>query len=749
MNAIWTVARRELRSLLDHPMGYILLVVFVGVNNFLYFRSLDVQALATLRPMLDLLPWLLLFLVPAVTMRALAEDIRGGTIEIVLAQPLTELELLLGKYLGQLLFLLLALALTLVIPVSLAFGADLQLGVIFAQYVGSALLLFGVTAVGVWASSVTPNQITAFIVAVAVTFLLILVGLDPLLVGLPPRLGSLAAAFGVLPHFQSITRGLLDLRDLVYFLSLAGAFLALAYFALLRRKLAPAGARARRLRLGVSLLVAAALLASLAVQPITLRFDLTPGGAYTLARGTKNVLRSVPDLVTIKLFVSSELPAEVAVLRRDVDDLLRDYRAAGRGKVRLIVRDPASDTAAAREAHSLGVPPVQFNVVGQGELTVKEGWLGLAVQHAGESRTIPTIRQADDLEYRLTSDIRALTQPRKPVLGVYIASMREPRGGPPPYETVRDELSRAYDVRPIALTDTTPIPDSIAAIVAVGTPDSLDRAQLTRFNAFVDRGGSLLILANGMTLAMSQGFASPRRLGWNALLQRYGVAIGSDMAYDLASHEHVAVPTNFGRLLLPYPLWMRALSTKAAVLNADLEALLVPWGSTVALDSARAGTVVPLFVTTNAGGVDRDFAMIEPRREFRRDSLSTRVLAALINPLAGDSVRAGDPRGRVVVVGSAEAASDRFVGDSRGNLAFLLNAVDWLAQDEDLIAIRAKNRAPPPLAFASSLTRGLARSGNLFGVPVLIVAAGGWRLWRRRRRTGLPYVPGRSAEAAA
>jgi ABC-2 type transport system permease protein len=229
----WTVAKRELRALLDHPMGYILLVVFVGVNNFLFFRSVDMNGLAPLRPMLGLLPWLFLFLVPAVTMRALAEDIRGGTLEIVLAQPITELELLVGKYVGQVLFLWLALALTLPIPMGLALGADLQVGVMIAQYKGAALLAAGLAAVGVWASSVTPNQITAFIAAVAVTFALILVGLDPLLVGLPPRLGALAASFGVLTQFVSISSCLIELLVVFYFVSLDVAFLAIAYSSLL------------------------------------------------------------------------------------------------------------------------------------------------------------------------------------------------------------------------------------------------------------------------------------------------------------------------------------------------------------------------------------------------------------------------------------------------------------------------------------------------------------------------------------
>src|SRR5213083_3727111 len=256
MSPIRTIARRELKALVDQPTAYILLVVFTAVNGFLTFRQLELYNVASLRPMLDFLPWLLLCLVPAVTMRALAEDARAGTLEVVLAQPISELELLLGKYVGLVLFLWLALALTLAIPLSLTLGTAPPLGIVVAQYIGAALLILGLAGVGVWASSVTRNQITAFIAGVAVMFVLTFVGLDPLLVGLPPRIGAIAGALGVLAHFTGIARGVIDLRDAVYFLSLAAAFLVLAYFALMRRRLTARGEAIRRLRLGTALLVA-------------------------------------------------------------------------------------------------------------------------------------------------------------------------------------------------------------------------------------------------------------------------------------------------------------------------------------------------------------------------------------------------------------------------------------------------------------------------------------------------------------
>src|SRR5258708_21368888 len=165
MRPIWTIARREVKALFDQPTADILLVVFTGMNGFLFFREADVYGAASLRPMLDLLPWLLLLLVPAVTMRALAEDTRSGTLEVVLAQPITELELILGKYLGQVLVLLIGLAITLTIPLGLALGTAPELGAVVAQYVGAVLLVAGLAPVGGWGSGISRNQVSAVIVA--------------------------------------------------------------------------------------------------------------------------------------------------------------------------------------------------------------------------------------------------------------------------------------------------------------------------------------------------------------------------------------------------------------------------------------------------------------------------------------------------------------------------------------------------------------------------------------------------------
>ena len=741
MRATWTIARRELKALFDQPTGYILLVVFTIVNTVLSFSQLDLYGVASLRPMLDFLPWMLLFLVPAVTMRALAEDVRSGTLEVVLAQPLSELELLLGKYIGQVLFLWLALAITLTIPLGLALGTAPQLGIVVAQYVGAALLILGLAGVGVWASSVTRNQITAFILAVAVMFVLILVGLDPLIVGLPPQLGAIAASLGVLSHFSSIARGVIDLRDAVYFVSLAVLFLVFAYFALESRKVTPHGEALKRLRLGTALLAVTTIVVNLFGRHIGGRIDLTPGSSFTLSRATRQLLQTLPDLVTVKLFASAALPPEVSFLKRDVDDLLSDYRAAGRGKVKLVIADPAADTAALREARSLGIPPVQFNVLGRSELQVKEGYLGIAVRYADGGKTIPFVQQTNDLEYRLTAGIRALTHPEKAVIAFGEISDAAAARGQRSFEALREQLGGRYDVRPFGLADTTIAP-GVKVIAVAGTPDSLSPDQVRRLRGFLDRGGSLLLMAGGMQLQLSQGppFAVSRRVGWNALLKPFGVSIASDMVYDLASNVQVGIPAQFGQVLVPYPFWLRALSTKASPANADLEAVVLPWASQIDTAPAPSRTVTPLFVTSRAGGVQETTAFLDPSREFSRDSLRRRVVALLTSAVAPDTAK-GAPSGRLVVVGSSDFASDRYVRNSPENVMFVENAIDWLAQDEALIGIRSKNRAPPPLVFTSAATRSAVKYGNIIGVPLLLVVAGVLRLWRRRQTTRRVYRP--------
>ena len=195
MNArnIMAVAGREFRSFFDQATAYILLVVFLAANFFFYFRTVFLTAEATLRPMFDLMPWLLLFFVPAVCMRSLAEERSRGTLELVRAQPISGVEFLLGKFLGIMGFMAVALGGTLGAAVALRLGGTPYFGVMVAQYAGALLLTGALVAIGLWASALTRNQITAFIAALSTIFVLMAITLQVVLAGLPPVLAAAAS----------------------------------------------------------------------------------------------------------------------------------------------------------------------------------------------------------------------------------------------------------------------------------------------------------------------------------------------------------------------------------------------------------------------------------------------------------------------------------------------------------------------------------------------------------------------------
>ncbi len=738
MKAAWTIARRELKAMFDSPTGYVLLVVFLVINAFLFFRQAYLTNSASMRGMMDTLPWLLLFFVPAVAMRTLAEDSRSGQLEVLLSQPLTELELLLGKYLGATLFLWTGLLLSLMIPLGLSLGAELAWGSITAQYLGALLLAAGLAGVGVWASCITRSQITAFIVAVAVMFLLVLVGLNPLIVGLPPQLGTIAARLGVLSHFDSIGRGVVDLRDVVYFLSLAAIFLTLAFGALMRRKLATGTAAVGRLRLGVLLIVGTLIVVNLLGSFIGGRIDLTPGGAYTLSAATKQLVRGLDDVVTIKLFASGELPAEVALMKRDLDDILSDLRSAGDGKIRVVERDPATDEDAKRDAQNLGIAPVQFNVVGKSELQVKEGFLGLVVQYADAHETIPFVRQTGDLEYRLASAIRGLTRGRKAVIGLIVA-MDEWGTEGRNFNTVQAELAKSYTVVPLSLDAPASLADSINTLIIAGQPDALGPEMAAGLQQFFARGGSALIMTTGAPIVGRTPKSSAREPVWNALTRAFGVTVRPDLVYDMLSNQTVPIPSeDGGKVYQAYPFWVRVRPGAASTVTEGVGEVFLPWASSIDTTGARPGSVTPVLVTSRAGGIAEGDIDLSPERQFPPVDLKTRMVGVQVQPPANDST---GPKGRLVLVGNMEFATDRYLGGAPDNAAFTLNAIDWLAQDEALISIRSRDRRPPRLIFSSQAMQDGVKYANIILLPLLIAAVGLVRLLVRRRHALRPWVP--------
>ena len=729
MSTLLHVTRQELKSFFDHPTAYILTIAFLALGFFLSFRSLYASSVATLRPFFDLLPLLFGVFVPALTMRTLAEERRSRTLEWLLAHPLDEARVVGGKFLGNWIFVLIALACTLPMAIGVVLASDADPGTVVAQYVGAALLAALTVAIGVWASSVTRNQITAFIVATAVTLTLFLIGLPVVRIGLPPGISQVAGQLSLVSHFENVARGVIDLRDVLYFVSGSALFLVLAMTAIGRTRLSPSGEGWRRLRLGAWITAGLVLALNLLGGFIHGRVDLTGDRLYTLSDGTREILGAADDLVTVKLFLSRELPPEVQFTARDVRDLLADMRRAGGGNLVVEEFDPDRDEDAAEEARSLGISPIEFNVLRDQEFQVRRGWFGLAMLYTDQREVIPVIDRTDDLEFRLASALSTMTRERTPRIG-WITGFGA--RGPFEFGGLQRALSERYDVQPIDMAGDTALPgvlDSVDVVVVASPGEPLGDTTVARLAGFVDRGGSALLMLESVQISPQAPMTMPVATGLDAFLADRGLRLRSGPVYDLRSSERISAgQRGMFQLVQSYPFWPVVFPTADGhATTRDLNSLTLGWAS--ALDVLDSTRVTPLWTTTDAGGVQPAGGSIAPDVALEPDpsSLSSLVVAAAVAP-------ADDAGGRVLVLGDANLVEDQFMGANPQNLLFVANAVDWLSQDEALIAIRAKNRTPPPLVFSSDARRAFLKWGCLVGIPLLVAAFGLLRVGGRRSR---------------
>lgn len=227
---IKTIAKRELGGYFSSPVAYVFIVIFLLLCGFFTFMlgGFFERREASLMSFFIWHPWLYLFLVPAVGMRLWSEERRQGTMELLLTMPVTAWQAIVGKFLASWIFLALALVLTFPVVISVNYLGNPDNGVIFCAYVGSLLLAGAYLAIGCLTSAMTRNQVISFILSVVICLFLILAGWPPVinlllsLSWIPDWMVNVVASFSVVPHFDGLQKGVLDSRDLLFFLSMIG-----------------------------------------------------------------------------------------------------------------------------------------------------------------------------------------------------------------------------------------------------------------------------------------------------------------------------------------------------------------------------------------------------------------------------------------------------------------------------------------------------------------------------------------------
>ena len=761
MRIFTALVKKDLKGYFDQPTGYILLVVFLGVISFLFFRSLDTTREASLRPLFEVmqLPWILPVFVAAASMRLVAEEQRDGTLEILLTQPLRGWSVLLAKFVSGFLFVGVGILFTVVIPIALSTAGDLDSGAIVAQYIGTFFLTASFVAIGVFSSSLTQNQIVSFMVGLALMVALMLAGSPLITLALPPGIAALILDLSPATHYSSMLRGLIDLRDVLYFIALISAFLSGSYLLIRSKSISHRSPLYRNLQLGVAGLVVISLLVGWFGGIIEGRLDLTEKRLYTFSPATKEILGSLDDLLTIKFFYTEELPPEAKLVRRDLEDFLDAVQEQGEGKIRVLHRKTnPEDEDSVREAQENLIRPIQFNTQSEGKIQIEVGYLGLGMTYINQREVIAVVRTTDGMEFAIASAVFRMLQKDPQTIAFHTNSedpaLRFEEGGEPDFRTIRTALTAQVQVEESREGREGQMQmGGIDALVVTGPMRQLPELTLTEWDTYFAEGGEAVFLVDPVITDTQNFRGIPNQFNLDRFLAQYGVRVNRDMVFDTRSHESLTVPDIFQPIIVPYPYWVRIPQADARV-SGGVTSAVFPWASSVDLidptePSVQVEDVVTLIETTGYAASDAFYDNLFPQaphlEDVAEEQLEAKTLAVAITGtrcLPGESECERDPskRFRIIVAGDSDWINEGWAAQGPGHIEMMSNWVDWLTQDDALAAIRAKGRTVRTLLYDSETQRLLVRYGSMAGVPALFVLLGLVRFFMRRSMKRKTYT---------
>jgi len=388
------IASKELNLFFASPIAWLFLGVFIASTLFIVFwaESYFSRNIADIRPMFEWMPIVLIFLSAALTMRMWSEERKNGTLEHVLTLPASSWEFVIGKFSACKILLVLALALTLPLPITISIMGNLDWGPVLSGYLATLFLGTAYIAIGLYISSRSDNQIVSLILTVIVCSVFYFLGSPVLLKLVSNDTAETLRALGSGSRFESITRGVLDIRDFYYYFSICVVFLVLNRYGLEQDRWASDGNRRlhNRWKIGTALIIGNLLALNFVLAPMSgLRLDTTEGKIYSISNATRNYLNQLQEPLLIRGYFSAKTHPLLAPLVPQVQDLLKEYAAVNKHNVRVEIVDPASNPEAEEEAGSkYGIKPVPFRIADRYQSSVVNSYFNLLIRYGNEYKVI-------------------------------------------------------------------------------------------------------------------------------------------------------------------------------------------------------------------------------------------------------------------------------------------------------------------------------------------------------------------------
>jgi ABC-type uncharacterized transport system involved in gliding motility auxiliary subunit len=502
------------------------------------------------------------------------------------------------------------------------------------------------------------------------------------------------------------------------------------------------------------------------------RLDLSRGKANTISAVSRNLHREIPEPLSITYYVSKRLSA-VHPLPGEVEDLLREYVSWSRGKIRLMIRDP-SGPGMEEELESLGIESRQIEIVERDESALATVYSGIVIEYLDQLELLPAVFSPDTLEYDITSRIRSLVRGTERQIGVLVGDAY--RDWYSQYRLLNQALVQAaYRVR--LLSPGEDIPDTLPILLVLGGAEDLDEWSLYRIDRYIRLGGRVFFALEGVFVDSAGSFQArlmPDR-GLIAMVSFYGATVKQELTLDQAALtlEYQAQSPNGAVQIrrLRYPHWIGVLRENTGIhpLTARFGGLDLFWPGHIELNPPEEVEAEILFTTSAEGWVQEDNFATNPETPGLMETSEPRGKKLLAAALAGifpgwfqgipKPRREGSAEelpdmpaealpSRILVIADTDLATDLiWYTRSERNLDFILQALDWLGNEDDLLGIRNRSiragrldRIGDPARRAGMMD--LARFINIFVVPLGIAALGILLWWKRREAGGLPRGKG-------
>ncbi|MGB1309049.1 MAG: gliding motility-associated ABC transporter substrate-binding protein GldG [Oceanihabitans sp.] len=751
---MFAILKKEINTFFASSIGYLVIAIFLLLNGlFLWvfkgeFNILD-NGFADLSSFFLLAPWILIFLIPAVTMRSFADEKKQGTLELLLTKPISTLKITLGKYLGAFILIIIALLPTLLYVYTVhQLGnpiGNLDVGSILGSYFGLLFLVSAYTAIGVFASSITQNQIVAFIISVFSCFFFY-IGFE----GLADfASSSFLEQLGMNYHYKSMQRGVIDTRDVFYFLSVSIVFILLTVFSINTKSF-----NKKKLITLTAIILGLFILNTITTTSgLYQRLDLTKDNRYTISPATLTILDKIESPIIVDVFLEGDdFPSEFRKLKTETRQLLEEFSAENKSiKFSFInpLEDESTSDRVLQQLSQRGLTPMQVSVQENGKTSQEIVIPWALASHNNVTVKIPLIKNKigatseerisnslQHLEYAFADAFSKLVNPKRRKVAILCGNNQlEDKYIFDYVKTLRDY----YFIAPFTLDSvasnpqkTTKALQEFDLIISAKPTEAFTEKEKFVLDQYTMNGGKSLWLIDAVSIEKDslyndsgKNIAIANNLNLTDFFFKYGVRINPVLINDLYSapitlatgegsqSQFQQVPWFYSPLVNSknnHPITNNLNLVKFDFAN-QIDTLKNKVDKTILLKSS---------VLTKIDGTPREINLEMARKEpdpkaynkggqnlaVLLEGTFTSVYNNRIKPFTLSNEKNISKPTKIIVIadgdviknevsrkGPEELGFDKWTGQTYGNKEFLLNAVNYLLDDSGLINIRSKEIA--------------------------------------------------------